>query len=291
MREKQTGIEGPSAGGVAIVTDSTADLTREVCRRYGIRVVPLTLNIGDESIPDGTLSQAEFMRRMGAMERLPTTSQPSVGAFIDAYRSALETASHVVSVNISSKLSGTYSSARRAAEDLQGKVHVVDSKNLSWGLGLQVVEAAKAAVSGASVSDVVKRAEYARDRVQMLVGLDSMDNLVKGGRINRIAGTVGGMLNVRITITPKDGLLTVVRPVRGARKALEFTVKWLEERLNGARAGAFCVMHALSEDKAAWLKDAIEQHFEPTELYVVETGSVIATHTGTGWGVAVLPEE
>ncbi len=276
---------------VAIVTDSTADLTPDVCERFGITVVPLTLTIDGESMPDGTLSQPEFFARMNAASALPTTSQPAVGAFVEAYESALQTATHVVCVNISSKLSGTFSSALRAAEEFVDKVHVVDSLNLSWGLGLQVVEAAKAATEGLDANAVVRRVERARDRVHMLVGLDSLDNMVKGGRISRVAGAVGGALNVRITITPKNGLLTVVKPVRGAKKALDYTIRWLEDRMQGSTRGAFCVMHAMAEDRADWLKQAILERFEPTELYCVETGTAIATHTGTGWGVAVLPEE
>jgi DegV family protein with EDD domain len=196
-----------------------------------------------------------------------------------------------VSVHISSKLSGTISSAQTAAREFAGRVHVVDTLNLSWGQGFQVLEAARAAASGLGAEAIVERVHSARERVQMIVALDSLDNLVKGGRIGKLAGAIGGMLNVKITITPRDGELVVVRPLRGARSALDFTVKWVEEKMAGAPGGVFCVMHAMSEDRAQWLRDAIEQRFHPTELYVVAVGPVIATHTGTGWGVAFLPDE
>lgn len=241
---------------------------------------------------DGTLTQQEFFDRMNASERLPTTSQPAVGAFVEAYEAALSTASHVVSVHISSKLSGTMAAALQAAERFAGRVRVVDSLNLSWGLGLQVLEAAKAASAGADVDAIVERVERARDRVRLVVGLDSLDNLVKGGRIPKIAGAVGGVLNVKVLIACRaDGTLGLVRPVRGVRSALEHTVKWVEEQMGGATRGAFCVMHALSEERAKWVSEQIGERFEAIESYFVETGTVIAAHTGTGWGVAFLPEE
>ena len=112
-------------------------------------MVPLSVTVGDATVEDGTWSMEEFFERMNAQPTLPTTSQPPVGAFVEAYERALETASDVVSIHISHKLSGTFSSAKTAAESFGGKVQVVDSYNLSWGLGLQVLEAARAAASGA----------------------------------------------------------------------------------------------------------------------------------------------
>lgn len=280
-----------SSGRIAVVTDSCSDLTPEIARARGITVVPLTLTIGTESVSDGSLTQPEFFRRMDAEAALPTTSQPSVGAFVEAYRAALEHAEHVVSVHVSSKLSGTISSATQAAKEFAGRVHVVDTFNLSWGQGLQVVEAAKGVAEGLSVAAVVERVERARDRVEMIVGLDSLEQLVKGGRISRAAGTLGGVLGVKVLITPKDGALVVARSVRGAPGALKYGMRWIDERMKGAKRGAFAVMHAMSEDSAHWLEAAIRDRYEPSDLYMVETGTVIAVHTGVGWGVAFLPED
>lgn len=276
---------------VAIVTDSTSDLAEEICAEHGIAVVPLSLTIADETMLDRSISMAEFFERMNAAPELPTTSQPALGAFMEAYERALETASQVVSVHISSKLSGTFSVAKRAAEEFAGRVHVVDSENLSWGLGFQVLEAAKAARSGLDSQGVVERVERVRDRVQLLVGVDSLDNMVKGGRVNRLMGAVGGALNVKVTVSPSEGELHLVKAVRGKKKAWEFGVDWIEEKMQGAKRGAFCVMHAMSEDSLQWFKREIENRFEPTELYTAETGTVIATHTGSGWGVAFVPED
>jgi len=277
---------------LAIVTDSCADLTPEIADLHGITVVPLTVTIDGKTWVDGELSQAEFFQHMNASPTLPTTSQPPVGAFIEVYREALEHAHEVVSVHISSKLSGTISSALQAAEEFAGRVHVIDTLNLSWGEGLQVIEAAKAAAQGLDARGVIERVERARDRVQMIVDLDGLENLVKGGRMSKLAGAVGGMLNVRLSITPgPDGTLGIVRPYRGSKAALEHGLKWIDEKMGGARKGAFSIMHALAPERAEWLETQIRERYEVTDLYVVEVGVVIATHTGTGWGVAMLPED
>lgn len=275
---------------VAIVTDSTADLSPELREANGITVVPLSIVFGQETIVDGTISQEEFFRRMNASPDLPTTSQPPVGAFVDAYAKALETAAEVVSVHISSKLSGTLESARRAAEEFSGKVHVIDSKNLSWALGFQALEGARAAAAGLDRQAVVERVESVRDRVQMLVHFDAIDNLVKGGRISGLAGVIGGALSIKLSITVKDGAFVPVRPYRSAKAALKNGLEWVEGRMGTATRGAFCVMHALSEDRALWLKDQLLERFDVSEIFVMETGAVIATHTGTGWGIAFVPE-
>lgn len=279
------------SGRIAIVTDSCSDISQDIASGHGITIVPLTVMIGGESMPDGTLTQQEFFRRMDSTDVLPTTSQPSVGQFVETYSRLLQDAEEIVSIHISAKLSGTLESATQAAARFSGKVHVVDTFNLSWGEGLQVLEGAKAAAHGATAAAIVDRVHRARDRVQMLVGVDSLDQMVKGGRISRVGGAVGGALNVKILVTPRDGKLTVARPVRGAKQALEYGIKWIEQKMEGARSGTFAVMHALSKDNAAWFERAIRERFEVKDLYMVEVGAVIATHTGPGWGVALLPED
>jgi DegV family protein with EDD domain len=215
-----------------------------------------------------------------------------VGVFEDAYRSALEKAGSVVAIHISDKLSGTVESARQAATAFEDRVRVFDSKNLSWGLGFQVLEAARAASAGAGVDEVLRTAEGARERVRMLVGVDKLDNLAKGGRIGAVSAFLGGLLNLKVTFTvAKDGTFEPVARTRGTHAALQHTVDWIRLQMGDRTRGAFCVMHAMSEDKAEWLRGQLEAAFPSNEMHVVETGVVISAHTGTGWGVAVLPAE
>jgi DegV family protein with EDD domain len=275
----------------AVVTDSTADIAPRMAEENGIEVVPLMVTFGEEAFTDGVLSQEQFFERMSTTPQLPTTSQPSVGAFVDAYERALERFSEVVSVHISSKLSGTMESARGAAERFEGRVHVVDSLNLSWALAWQVREAAAAAAEGLSATQALDRVHDVRDRVRMIVGVDKLENLQRGGRIGRVSAFLGSMLNLKVTFTvDANGEFQPVARSRGERAAMEHTLEWVAQQMGAARRGKFAVGHALSEPRAHTLADALRARWDVAEMVVYETGSVIATHTGTGWGVTVLPE-
>lgn len=281
-----------SAATVAIVTDGTADIPHDMAASLGIDVVPLYVTIGDKTYTEFDMPQAEFFRLMDASPKLPTTSQPPVGVFEGVYARALERASSVVAIHISEKLSGTLEAARQAAQGFGERVHVFDSKNLSWGLALQVVEAARAASAGASLEEVLRGADSARDRVRMLVGLDKLDNLARGGRIGAVSAFLGGMLNLKVTLTvASDGAFEPVARVRGTQGALQQTLGWVEKQMAGRTRAAFAVMHAMSADKADWLRQRLESTYTVTDMHVVEVGAVIAAHTGTGWGVAFLPSE
>jgi len=275
----------------AVITDSTADIAPAIAREHGIEVVPLAVTIGGETIADGVLTQEEFFRRMQAESALPTTSQPSAGAFEDVYGRALERASSVISVHISDKLSGTIGSARVAAEGFAGKVHVFDSRNLSWGLTWQVLDAAAAAREGLGVPEALERLARARERVRLIVGLDSLENLRRGGRIGAVSSLMGSLLNLKVTLTvDEEGVFAPLGRSRGEKAGLEFTLDWISKQMGTARKGRFAVGHALSAERADRLAESIRQRWEATELVIYEAGSAICTHTGTGWGVAFLPE-
>lgn len=276
----------------AVITDSTADIPAEMAARHGIAIVPLSVSFGAETFTDGVLSQPQFFDRMGSGGALPTTSQPPVGAFVEAYERALETAESVISLTISSKLSGTFSSACQAAEQFAGKVHVFDSLNLSWGLGFQVLDAAAAAAQGLDVGSALERLERARERVRMIIGLDSLDNLKRGGRIGRVSAFLGSLLNLKVTfVVDPGGEFQPIGRDRGEKAALSHTLDWVAEQMGSATRGSFAVGHALSKERASWLAEEIRNRFDVAEMVIYETGTVIATHTGTGWGVTVLPAE
>ncbi len=137
----------------------------------------------------------------------------------------------------------------------------------------------------------METAARARDRVEMIVGLDSLDNLVRGGRVGRVAGFVGGMLNLRVTLTVENGSFSPVARTRGTKAALTHTIDWVAERMGDTKRAAFCVLHAMAPERAVLLEQQIRERFDASEVYMVETGAVICAHTGTGWAVAFLPEE
>lgn len=277
---------------VAIVTDSTADIPIQMAAEHGVSVVPLAVMFGDETLPDGQLTQPEFFSRMGSEPQLPTTSQPSPGQFVEVYKRALETASSVVSIHISNHLSGTLDSARQAAAAFEGKVHVFDSLNLSWGLAMQVMEAARAAEEGLAPDEILGRVADVRDRVRMIVGLDSLNNLARGGRIGKVSAFMGSMLNLKVTLTvDANGEFQPVARSRGERAALDHTLDWVAEKMGAARSARFAVGYAVQPDRAERLADAIRARFGVDEMVIYAAGSVICAHTGPGWGVALLPTD
>lgn len=276
----------------AVITDSTSDISPEIAAERGIEIVPLSVTIDGETLSDGILTQEQFFERMGKAAVLPTTSQPSPGAFAKVYEQALSQAEQVISVHISEKLSGTIESARQAAADFQGKVHVFDSKNLSWGLGLQVLEAATSAKQGLSVEEALKRLEAARERTKLIVGLDSLDNLAKGGRIGKVSAFLGSVLDLKVTLTvDADGAFQPVARSRGEKAALRHTLEWVGQQLGDSKRGTFAIGYALKPERAEWLREEIQRRFDAVEVFVYAAGSVITAHTGTGWGVAVVPRD
>ncbi len=277
---------------LAVITDSTADISPAIAEEHGITVVPLTVTFEDATFPDGQLTQQQFFDRMRSSASLPTTSQPPIGIFTEAYERALEVADHVISVHISERLSGTISSARQAAEQFPGRVHVFDSHNLSWGLGWQVLEAAQAAADGLGPDAALIRLARLRDRVRLIVGLDSLDNLARGGRIGRVGAFLGAMLNLKVTLTvDPNGEFVPLERNRGEKAALRHTMDWVTQQMGSATSGRFAIGHALSLERAQALAEEIRSRYEATELVIYEAGSVISTHTGTGWGVALVPGE
>lgn len=276
--------------GVCIVADSVADIPRPLAEQLGITVVPLTVTVAGQTFLDGEMPMSEFFERMAAAPDLPTTSQPPVGVFVDAFQHALERCREVVCIAISGKLSGTLESAREAARAVGERVHVVDSLNLSFGEGIQAVFAARAAAAGATVSEVVRVAESARERVRMIVGLDSLENLARGGRIGKVSALLGGMLSIKVLLTVNpEGTFEPVAKVRGASEALQATVDWIAGQIGASTCAAFGVLHSDSPEKAAWLEEKVRARFNVAELHVIETGPVIGAHTGTGWGLMVVP--
>ena len=190
--------------GVRIVTDSSCDLPADLADVQGITIVPLSIRFGSEELVDRRdLTSAQFWERCAASPVLPETAAPAPGLFAEAYRAALDGgADGVVCINISSKLSATIQSAQAAANDLpDGSVRVVDSRSVTMGLGMIVLEAAKAAADGASMDDVISVANRASGKNRVLGSLDTLENLKKGGRVGGAQALIGSLLSIKPLIS------------------------------------------------------------------------------------------
>jgi DegV family protein with EDD domain len=267
-------------GGVRIVTDSASDLTVDDATALDISVVPLTIRFGDEEFVDREqLSVEDFYRRMAASEALPETAAPSPGAFEDAFRkAAADGADAVVCVNLSSELSATMQAAQNAATALRDEldVRVIDSKSITAGLGTQVLEAAKAARSGAGVADVVALVDQLAAGTQIYGALDTLENLEKGGRIGKARSMLGSMLSIKPLIHIADGAVEEAGKQRTRRKSLE----WLRDKLFSEGAVQhLTVAHGEAPDIDEFL-DLIASRYPRDQVRIGKIGAVIGTHGG-----------
>ncbi len=271
------------SGGVAVVTDSTADLPLELADEVGLRVVPMSVSFRDETfISRVTITDEEFYRRLGAATQLPTTAQPSPAWFEEAYADCVdEGLSACVSLHVSRELSGTVAAARRAGEDAGLDVRVVDSRQVGGGLALMALAAQRAAASGASVDMVVEAAERVRSRLANYVVVDTLENLRKGGRVSGAQAMVGNVLQVKPILTVREGRIEPVDRARTVKRALDRIVDRVADELDGVPADVI-VTHALAPDRADELWERLRDRVSVASELTTVFGPVLATHTGQG---------
>jgi DegV family protein with EDD domain len=269
---------------VVVVTDSTSYLPPTLATELGIRVVPLHVTIGNRSGMDGIeVSSADVTNALRAHVPV-TTSRPSPAEFAVVYQAALDAgASNVVSVHVSATLSGTWDSARLAAQDFgYGTVRVVDSRSAGMALGFAVLAAARAAAAGSAPADVQDAAVSTVDRTRALFYVDTLEYLRRGGRIGSAAALLGTSLSVKPLLHVNDGRIVLLEKVRTSSKAL---ARLLQLTLEGTLAGKVdvAVQHLDAPDRAAELAEQITAAVPSMgELYVSEVGAVVGAHLGPG---------
>ena len=209
---------------VKIVTDSTADLPPDVIDSLGICVVPLTVMFGKDSFLDGeTINTGDFYYRLREGGDFPTTSQPSPGQFIEKYLGLADKCDGIVSIHLSSELSQTGNSAIQAVKEIGDQVpriEVIDSRSVSMGLGLMVISAARAAVNGAGVDEIIELVRDLIGRTHIFVLLDTLEYLRRGGRIGRASAFLGTMLRFHPILTIAQGVVHPIERVRSRSKGI-----------------------------------------------------------------------
>ena len=216
---------------VHIVTDSTADLKEEDILKYGIHVVPLTIQIDGKTYIDGVdIQPEEFLEYDEKFAEIPKSSQPAAGVFKELYDKLGEDGSEIISIHMTGGMSGTVKSAQAAAEMTDSKVTVIDSMFISHALTFQVMEAAKLAEQGKSVTEIVERLNTIRKNTSLFVVVDSLDNLVKGGRIGKGKAMIGSLLNIKPIATLQDGVYTPVAKARSHKQVVAHLFKVLKKK-------------------------------------------------------------
>ncbi len=269
---------------IRIVTDSTADISPEQASSAGITVVPLTVFFGDEAYLDGVeLDNANFYRKLQASKVLPRTSQPSPAAFQDAYLRLIEDgADAILSVHLSSKLSGTYQSASTARDTLPEDakkipIDVVDSKSTSIGMSHAILLAAEEAKSGLSLSEIKAHLLDDLSRSQVMAVLDTLEYLRRGGRIGGARALLGNMLSFKPIVTLKDGEVVPVEQPRTRSKAYVRMAQLVGEmgKLE------YVSIAESTEETGEQLAEALKTTYSgPIARY--KLGAVLGTHTGPG---------
>ncbi|KEI11642.1 MULTISPECIES: DegV family protein [Clostridium] len=271
---------------IKIITDSTCDLNNQVIREYDIDVIPLIVNFGDESYIDGVdINIREFLRKMDEENIFPTTSGINPNKFYEHYKKYLDEGYKIISIHLSSKMSGTYQSACIAKEMLEtDDIVVIDSMNVTAGLGLLAIKAAELAKNGYSIQKIKKVIEETIPHVKNAYAFASLDNLVKGGRLSKTMGAIGNLLNIKLILAVVDGEMAVIDKVRGTKKAIKTILSSLEKM----DSDELSILLQIDNND---IRSALEEELKNkgVNFIVCNVGCVVGTHSGpNACGVAFI---
>lgn len=278
---------------VAIVTDSTAGIPDSIAREYNITVVPLSVLWDDKSYLDGIdITPEEFYERLVKSDTLPTTSQPSAGMFAEAFKKLIDQGYDILTIVISSKLSGTYQSAILAAEDFpKNRITVVDSLQASMPLTLVVLTVAQAAQRGATLLECTNLAKDLCQRVRTLFIVDTLEFLYKGGRIGGAARLIGSALKMKPVLQLKDGLIDSYENVRTFKKATERVFEIAESEIGKQGTIEYLgIVTANVPQRGEEFLTLAHQRFNVRNEFVGMISPVIGTYVGPGTvGLVYIP--
>lgn len=280
---------------VAIVTDTDSSLPADVAARYGIRQVPINVHFGQEVLRTGVdIDDAGLFARIDREGKLPTTSAPSPGQFLEAYQAAFAAGADAVACFcVSSGISATYQAAVSAAELLPERpITVVDTQSVSMAQGFMAIAAAEAARDGASLDDVVAAARAVGGRVHVFGALATLKYLAMSGRVGYLAAGFGNLLSIKPVLTLRGGKLELLEKVRTRSKALARVIELAGEAAAGRPIRRLAVLHVNVPDEAAEFAAQLRGTLPcPDEIIIAEMSAGLSVHTGAGMlGVALVTE-
>jgi DegV family protein with EDD domain len=279
---------------VAIVTDSTSYIPRELVEKHNITVIPQVLIWGDETFQDGIdIQPDEFYERLKTASVMPGTSQAMPATFVNTYQPLLDKGYEILTVVLSEKLSGTYSSAIQAQAMLpDAPIEVVDSRSTAMAMGFMVLEAARRAEQGASLKELRDYVEGIKNNSGVLLTVDTLEFLHRGGRIGGGARFLGTALNIKPILELKDGKIEAVERVRTRGKAVARLLELLEERVGSRRKVRLAALHAKAEAEARDLLERASSRVNLVESVFSTVSPVVGTHVGPGTiGLAFLTDD
>ena len=276
---------------IQIITDSTSELSHEVAKEWGVHVIPLAVTFGEETYTDGvTIDNATFYAKLSEAEKLPTTSQPSPAAMLDMMETLLDQGDEIVGIFLSSQLSGTFQSATIAAGMADSdRIHLVDSLNATFGMGLLVQIAVRLRDEGKSAAEIVAALEELKPRVRLIAFVDTLKYLQMGGRVSAATAVVGSLLGINPLISVIEGRVESIGKARGRKGAYRHLKTMFENETADLSYPVFfghCNDPAAMEELEAVISTCFDQ---PVDVYHSEIGSTIGTHAGPGAaGVAYI---
>ena len=264
---------------IKIITDSSADLPKEVFQKLNIDVLPLLINFGEESHLDGVdINIEELFEKIETSDVFPNTAQVTPPRFAEAYEKYLKEGYKIISIHLSSCMSGTYQSACLAKQMLESDdIYVVDSQNVTSGLGLLAYRAAILRDRGLSAEEIVADLEESKEFISSSLCFESLDNLVRGGRITKTVSVVTGVLGIKLILEVKDGLMAVKDKVRGSKKAVKRMIKDIEHY--GLKEDMpIVLLNVNNEDVYKPIKEYLDEH----NLNYIDAvvGCTVGIHSG-----------
>lgn len=279
---------------VAVVTDTTQYLPADLAAERAIHQVSLYVRFGDTLERESDMADLDgFYERLRAARDLPTTSQPSVGDFLEVYEPLLEDGNDIVSIHLSAGISGTYDSALQACQALDerglgGRIKVLDSATACGGLGAIVLAASARARGGGGLNEVVAHAREAGEKLRVWFAVDTLEYLRRGGRVGAAQAWLGGALRIK-PILSIESEITPIERVRTSGRAFDRMVDYMRSRQSDGADG-WIVQHIQAADQAERLVEAGREIFGCEPVFVSEVGPVIGAHVGPGLlGVGGLP--
>lgn len=273
---------------VQVVTDSTADIPEGLVNELGIRVVPIYLRFGDKTYRDGVdITKDEFYSMLLSSPLYPATSQPNPEDFTGTYREYCDSTEGIVSIHISSKISGTCNSATIARKTLKSQcpIEIIDSKFNSAGLGLVVISAARMAQAGASMAEVVSEAKRAVNEVKMFGVFETMKYLARSGRVNKTIAMASNILNVMPLLTFHDGEIVRAGLVRAISRGMDRIYDFV--KIN-APITELVIVHSKVADRANQLKSRLIDFIQEEKIAIAELGAGLGVHGGPGVLLAAI---
>ncbi len=277
-----------------IVTDGAADMPRSWQSEYDIQVVPVNIHFGDKTyLSDVDLDREGFYRLVDESKKVPKTSQPSPHQFSEAYDKLAQAGDTILSIHVTSKLSGTYASAVAAARDLVGKFNVIpfDSMTGSAGIGMLCREARLMERAGKSIDEIVKHLEILRERSSVVLALDTLEYARLSGRVGTLQAALASVLNVKPIAVLKDGALNMAERVRTRKASLDRILEMAKDEI-GSREVIMSIVHARDPQAGKDLMERARQIFKTRDLFLTDLSISVAANLGPGTvGIVYLPME